>query len=112
VSHRFSFHTDARSELREAVQYYASEHKGVGAELVAAVRAAIEDILDHPLSGTPYQSGTRRKVLAHFPYAQVYLIEQADVLIVAVAHQRRRPGLLAQSARAEVNELQHARIDA
>ena len=88
----FSFHPEARVELREAVKFYESERQGVGADFVREVRAAVEHILEHPMSGSPAPAGTRRKVLPHFPYLLFYRFEQAEVTIVAVAHQRRRPG--------------------
>lgn len=92
MSRSFAFHPEARLEFREAVKFYESERRGVGLELSKAVRSAIDYVLEHPLSGSPAEAGTRRKVLAHFPYTLIYLFEDAEVTIIAVAHQRRRPG--------------------
>lgn len=36
--------------------------------------------------------GTRRYLLHHFPFSVVYLDEPEVVIIVAVAHGRRKPG--------------------
>jgi len=34
----------------------------------------------------------RRRVLRRFPYSIVFLLEPAEIVIVAVAHHKRRPG--------------------
>jgi len=38
-----------------------------------------------------HSAGTRRYVLPDFPYSVIYFVEAA-IIIVAVAHDRRRPG--------------------
>jgi len=47
-----------------------------------------------PELGAPYVEGEgiRRVLLQRFPFAVVYQVEPELILIVAVAHQRRRPG--------------------
>jgi toxin ParE1/3/4 len=92
VSRPFSFHPAARLEFRETVRFYESQRRGVGAEFVKELRSLIDHILRYPESGSPGSAGTRRAVLPHFPYAVVYLHEEDHLKIIAVAHQRRRPG--------------------
>ena len=88
----FSFHPAARRELIETVRFYQSERPGVGAEFAKEVRDSIDQIVTHPLSGSPGPGQTRNKILPHFPYTVVYLFEGAEIKIIAVAHQRRKPG--------------------
>lgn len=45
-----------------------------------------------PGMGATYEFGTRRIVLPRFPYSVVYEVHADHIVIVAVAHQRRRPG--------------------
>jgi hypothetical protein len=71
VNRPYGFHPEARFEFREAVRFYESERRGVGAELVKEVRSAVDHVLAHPLSGTPGEAGTRMKILARFPYTLV-----------------------------------------
>jgi plasmid stabilization system protein ParE len=92
VSRRFQFHPEARLELRQAVQFYEGETRGLGADFRAEVRAAIEHVLEHPLSGSPAEAETRRKLLVRFPYSLVYLPRPHPFTIIAVMHHRRRPG--------------------
>jgi hypothetical protein len=37
-------------------------------------------------------SNVHRFLLARFPFAVAYLVQNEDVIILAVAHVRRRPG--------------------
>ncbi len=91
MSREFGFHPEARDELRAAIRFYESERSGVGQALLKETRAAISQLLEHPLSGPPEQFGTRAKILPRFPFKLVYLFEAGYVTIIAVAHQRRRP---------------------
>jgi len=48
--------------------------------------------LEHPEAGSPAGPNRRRVVVARFPYSIVYQHQPNLIRIVAVAHQRRRPG--------------------
>ena len=78
-------------ELEAAAAWYDDRRPGLGFELVEAVRATVESILDAP-ERWPSVRGTRRALVHRFPYAIVYR-EATDgaVEIVAVAHFKRRP---------------------
>jgi plasmid stabilization system protein ParE len=45
-----------------------------------------------PSTWPTHHHGTRRFLLRRFPYSVIYRIEPAKIVIVAVAHGRRRPG--------------------
>jgi len=59
---------------------------------VAEVERAVRRIISFPQHGSPYLVETRRIVLRRFPYSVVYWPDPEDLLVVAVAHQRRKPG--------------------
>jgi plasmid stabilization system protein ParE len=92
VSRGYAFRPEAREELREAVRFYEREAKGLGAEFAAEVRAAIESIERNPSTGSPFEAGTRRKLLPRFPYRIVYLHELGQLDVIALMHHRREPG--------------------
>jgi plasmid stabilization system protein ParE len=54
--------------------------------------AAIARIAAAPQMWSPHLHGTRTCPLRRFPYHVVYVEEATAVLVVAVAHNRRRPG--------------------
>lgn len=85
------FHPEADEEFREAVLYYENEAPGVGLRFVAEVRGGVTFITENPFAAVDVGCGIRRKVLNHFPYSLLYAVESELIVIVAVAHQKRRP---------------------
>lgn len=85
------FLPEADEEFREAARYYEIEAPGVGMALIVEVHKAVADIAEFPLVAPIVRLSVRKKVLPHFPYNLIYSIESDKIVIVAVAHQRRRP---------------------
>ena len=85
------FLPEAEEEFREAVRYYETEAPGVGLRFVTEVRRGITFITENPYAAAGVGRGIRRKVLNHFPYSLLYAVESELIVIVAVAHQKRRP---------------------
>jgi len=86
-----AFLAAAREELLAAAEYYEAASPGLGAEFIEDVERAVGRLSTFPKHGTPYVSDTRRIVLRRFPFDIVYLESNSELLIVAVAHQARRP---------------------
>ena len=82
----------ATAELEQAVAYYEEREVGLGERLYLAFREARQFIRRNPEWGSPYSYGTRRWRVAGFPYKVIYLDAADEILIVAVAHDARRPG--------------------
>ncbi|MDG2305670.1 MAG: type II toxin-antitoxin system RelE/ParE family toxin [Candidatus Binatia bacterium] len=87
-----AFHPDAESEFLEAVRYYSQQADGLGSDFLSAVRTAIERVAEFPDSGRPFGERLRRVIVRGFPYAVIYRAEGDDLVVIAVAHLRRRPG--------------------
>ncbi len=85
------FHEAADAELTEAVLYYDGKASGLGDRFLAEVKAANRRIEQYPEIARVIEYGVRAKALVTFPYTLMYVIDPDDVLIVAVAHQSRRP---------------------
>lgn len=85
------FLPEADEEFREAARYYESEAAGVGLSFIAAVHKGVAEIIELPLAAQVVRAGIRKKVLRHFLYNLYYAIEADTIVIIAVAHQRRRP---------------------
>lgn len=82
----------ALAEAEAAAAWYAERDQRVGALFVEALDAALHRIAEAPGRWPAYLHGTRRVRLGRFPYVVVYREEPARILVVAVAHTRRRPG--------------------
>ncbi|GFO58017.1 hypothetical protein GMST_03420 [Geomonas silvestris] len=89
---RAKFLPEAAEEFREAASYYEQKAPGVGFVFVAEVHRAVEIARSHPLSGRAVGRHLRSTPLHNFPFSIIYTLNQESVLIVAVAHQKRRPG--------------------
>ena len=84
----------ASEEFTEAVRWYEERRRGLGAEFFDAVSAAMLLIEARPEIGTSLSPDalTRRLLVARFPYQIVYHLTSTEIVIVAVAHLKRRPG--------------------
>ena len=85
-------HAEAESELRAHVAYYEGKSPGLGLDLEARVRRAVQEIRGRP-AGFPFHHAPpiRKRHLKRFPFT-IYYVELPDALwILAVAHNRQRP---------------------
>jgi plasmid stabilization system protein ParE len=62
------------------------------ASFIREIEAALTTISENPLMCPSYIGGTRRCVLRRFPFSIIYRVKESNIVIVAVAHGRRRPG--------------------
>lgn len=94
---RVSLHPEARDELRLAAIWYDERRPGLGDELLGEVTAAFRRVGDGPGSfpnwpGLSQSSPPIRRALAdRFPYAVAFEVYPTRVLVLAVAHTRRKP---------------------
>ncbi len=88
---RYRFLSPADEEMTEASVFYEAATFGLGADFLAEIQQVIHALREHPRLGQSIGTGLRRAVLHRFPFSLIYSIEVDAILIVAVAHQRRRP---------------------
>jgi toxin ParE1/3/4 len=88
----YAFHPLAESELLDATRYYEERRRGVGRSFLTEVRRCIQLVLRNPQIGTLLGDNVRRKTLRRFPYSLLYIQDSSGITILAVMHQKRRPG--------------------
>lgn len=87
----------AALEALEAAAWYEREQTGLGVEFEAAIQAAL-DVLEAdvtPLAampGTAGRRGAKRLMLRRFPFDVVIVERKQELIVIAFAHQARRPG--------------------
>jgi toxin ParE1/3/4 len=86
------FHPAARTELRAAASFYESRLSGLGAAFVAEIERISAFVASRPTAGAPLGQQLRRISVRRFPFTIIYRLSSSGVDILAVAHQRRRPG--------------------
>jgi mRNA-degrading endonuclease RelE of RelBE toxin-antitoxin system len=88
------FHPAAERELLDAVQYYNDQRPDLGYEFAAEVEEAVNRVRAHPegWAWVSERDDLRRCQTKRFPYRLIYQVQPNRVLILAVAHLKRRPG--------------------
>ncbi len=92
----FRFLAPAEAELLEAISYYSSIKAELGLRFEYEVTIAVRGAVSHPERGAPRSKNTRRWLVKGFPYAVIYRESAEEVLVIAVAHERRKPGYWAR----------------
>ena len=82
---------DAEDELADAAEFLEQRVLGLGERLTAEVEHALGRLAENPHVGPDLGGGMRKLRTRRFPYNLIYRTEPARVLVLAVAHQRRRP---------------------
>ncbi len=88
---------EAANEAIEAAAWYDRERPGLGVEFELAIDAAL-DLLEEDMAplvlaaGVSGELGAKRLLLRRFPYSIVVRESDDEILVIAVAHQHRRPG--------------------
>ena len=78
--------------MTEAALFYETANAGLGDDFLDDIQHAINTIRERPELGAKVAFGFRRMLVRRFPFSIVYGIESGQIVVVAVAHQRRRPG--------------------
>lgn len=91
------YHRQAREELAAAVEWYEARRPGLGLDFITEVTQALALIREHPETwprwpGIKAPVTIRRFALERFPFALPYLIHEGVIVVLAIAHGRRRPG--------------------
>ncbi len=88
---RVLFTRIATQELEDAVRFYDLESAGLGQRFKEEVRKAALRIAEYPQAWSIERGEVRKCLLHKFPYKLLYSIEEDHVLVIAVAHQHRKP---------------------
>lgn len=89
---QIQFHSDAEAELVEAALFYENKVNGLGKSFVTDLQNAVAFIQIHPESPPRLGQFLRKFILKRFPYSIIYQHDEQDIFILAIAHNKRRPG--------------------
>ncbi|MYH70649.1 MAG: type II toxin-antitoxin system RelE/ParE family toxin [Gammaproteobacteria bacterium] len=81
----------AELEMTEAALFYEEQLPGLGRDYLDDIQRSIDLIRTHPETGQVIRGKFRRGLVSRFPYSIIYSIENDHILILAVAHNRRKP---------------------
>lgn len=88
---------EAKQELAAAAQRYEQRREGLGLELMGEVDSVFAAVARSPSRFPPYpdvapELGVPRAAARRFPYSIAFIELAKVVRVLAVAHERRRPG--------------------
>lgn len=90
---KVSIHPSVNDELHETAKFYAERaDQALGLAFIAEFERALNFLTHNPELGAIWRGTARRFPLRRFPYNLVYQIKPEELRIIALAHQRRRPG--------------------
>jgi plasmid stabilization system protein ParE len=82
----------AEAELLAEIAYLEDSRPGLGRRFYDEVKRAEGFIAEFPEAAEEIRPGIRKRPLRVFRCSLIYAIEADQLLIIAVAHQSRRPG--------------------
>jgi toxin ParE1/3/4 len=88
---------EAKRELAAAIAWYEQRREGLGREFLAELDALLAAVAHAPARfplypGVTPELGVRRGLPRRFPYAVAFMDLGSVIRVIAVAHERRRPG--------------------
>ena len=86
------FLEEANQELVDAALWYESKQPGLGRRFKAEVESLLLNIAANPLLQRERDGGCRRTNCPVFPYYLPCFIRRDKIIVLAVAHEHRKPG--------------------
>jgi len=87
-----SWHPAAKAEAQEVVRWYTDRNPDKALEFSMELDEAVEQVMESPRRFSRLDGNIRRALLRSYPYAVIYRETEDEILILAIAHGKRRPG--------------------
>lgn len=81
----------AQAEVDEAFLWYEEQAVGLGYEFLDEFDQSVRLITSFPELFEELEEGVRRCLVNRFPYGVIYGIDGDKIVVVAVAHLKRKP---------------------
>ena len=81
----------ADQEVDDAVRWYEEQATGLSRDFLDELDLVVRLVRIYPLMGIQIEPEIRRFLFTRFPYSLIYGIDQEMIIIIAVAHQHRKP---------------------
>ncbi len=86
------FHPDANAELESSANWYAKQSAAAARDFIVAVDVAVETVVSDPNRFAFVDERHQSCSVAKFPFQVVFRQSSNLILVIAVAHAKRRPG--------------------
>tara|TARA_Y100000031_G_C8055121_1_gene307993 strand:+ start:306 stop:593 length:288 start_codon:yes stop_codon:yes gene_type:complete len=81
----------AQQEFHDAKQFYELEQAGLGTRFEKDIKIALQHIKQFGFAWPIERGEVRRYILHRFPYKILYSIQEDTIIVLAFAHQHRKP---------------------
>lgn len=82
---------EARTDLLDIFQWYQEQRSGLGFDFKLCVDEVFSKLQKHPSIYKKVYQNIRRAVTRRFPFSVFYIIDNNNVIVLAVLHARRDP---------------------
>lgn len=93
---KISFLPLAQIELDEAFSWYEEQVIGLGYKFLDDLDQSVRLITSFPKLFEQMEEGVRRCLVNRFPYCIIYGIDGESIIIIAIAHLKRKPSYWAE----------------
>lgn len=83
----------AQADLAAAVRWYVDQRASLGQAFRVSVKAALSNALEQPARHRRVHGDVRAVRVQRYPYRVFFIEEQESVVVIAVLHVRREPGV-------------------
>ena len=87
-----SFYPKAVQDAETAIDWYAERSQQAARAFVRELTLAVQRVKHFPNRWPRFGKNTRRYIFPRFPFSLIYRIKDRDVEVIAVAHDKRKPG--------------------
>jgi hypothetical protein len=91
-SQALKYHPEAAIEATEAVRWYLEQSSTAAIAFFEQLKIAEKKVVQVPDRWGSYMHGTQICPFTRFPYGLIYQQRKNYILVVAVAHFKRKPG--------------------
>ncbi len=85
---------EAENDLKETYSWYEDKRPGLGDDFLLQVDAGLNFIARNPTIHSVEYRGTRKHLIKRFPYKIIYLVENEQIIVLAIIHGKRSPALI------------------
>lgn len=89
---QIEFHPRANEDLETSLNWYSSRSSAAARNFLVAVDLALESIRDDPNRFSRIDKKHQACSVTKFPFQIVYHCDKNRIVVVAIAHAKRKPG--------------------
>lgn len=82
---------EAEADVSDAAWWYESQRSGLGSEFLDEVLRTLSSISEYPDLYPRISGDVRRALIRRFPFGVFYVVDESEVVVLAVMHGRRAP---------------------